>query len=99
MKIERWFKGAASCGPSAPMQEDGDAMAQCLWTQITYVGLGHETARLAEIIRRHFGGREVCEMCQWSDLTFIIHTNNSPATTREDVDKILRIFSEEMERA
>ena len=103
MKIERWFKGAPICGYPAKSQarweeEGGDILTtNCLMTQALHEpGVTKEIlVRLAAIIDRHFSSRCLCRTTEVT--TRVIHFNNHPETTREDVDKVLRIYTEEME--
>ena len=109
MEIKRWFQGAGVCSgfrdfnpygwfhlyEEAPF---GGPIAQCLWTQAAYDGLSlAQQQRLSDVIARHFPSRATCEKCEQSPIMRMIHFNNDPATTREDIDKILRIFTEEEE--
>jgi hypothetical protein len=109
MKINRWFQGAAVCGgfreypaggafhlyEEAPF---GAAPAHCLWTQASYDGATlAQTRRLADVIARHFPSRATCQQCEQSPIMRLIHFNNDPLTTREDIDKVLQIFTEESE--
>lgn len=100
MHIARWFQSTTVCAGlragSGMFEEAGDEMAQCLFTQAMYDRL--DTAaqgRLAAVVERHFPARSWCERCEWSPITRLIHFNNHPETTREDLDKVLRVFTEE----
>lgn len=100
MKIERWFQGAYICDGVREgfdgFSEDGTAMAQCLATQAMYDRLTPaQIAQLASIVVRLFPSRTTCERCEFSRISRLIHANNHELTTREDIDKILRIFTEE----
>ena len=76
----------------------GGPMAHCLWTQAAADGLSLAAQqRLADVISRQFPSRATCEKCETSPIMRMIHFNNDPATTREDIDKILRIYTEESE--
>lgn len=103
MRIERWFQSVAGCAGDRPgfglFEEPGTTpMAMCLFTQACLDRLSPQaTARLAAVIERHFPARSWCERCEWSPITRLIHFNNSPATTRADVDKVLLIFTEEQD--
>lgn len=101
MQIARWFKGEATCdrkGGSGYFEAMGEAftMAQCLYTQALTDKLDeHAMARLAAVVERHFPSRATCAHCDFSPISRLIHFNNDEQTTREDVDKVLRVFSEE----
>ena len=103
MRIERWFQGAYICGGDrghfGGFYEDGPDIAHCLFTQAMYDRLTPEQiAQLAGIVMRLFPSRTTCERCEWSPISRLIHFNNSADTTREDLDKVLAVFTEEFER-
>ena len=101
MKIVRWFKGMGACdGLTQELwQEDGPVgtTSHCLMTQAIFedqVGID-AVKKMAEIIARHFSARCLCASEEAT--TRVIHFNNHPETTREDVDKVLRAYTEETE--
>lgn len=106
MKIDRWFQGSGVCpGVMAGEQreEPFDLMSfkasDCLWTAGTRENLSMaEMQRFADVADRLFFARCTCDNGRYSPITKLIHTNNHPETTREDIDKILAVFSEESER-
>lgn len=105
MDIKRWFQGVAVCSgtrASGIIYEEsalGEPMANCLWTQAQLDGLSRQaTTRLAAVVERHFPARAWCEQCSVGSISRLIHFNNHPETTREDIDKVLRIYTEEMEK-
>ena len=99
MKITRWFQGAATCAGDRwdGIQEPGDwpTPAACLLMALPHFERA-ETLVL-RIINRHFSAR-ACRCPNAHMATRIVHFNNHPETTREDVDKVLRIYDEERRR-
>mgnify|MGYP001581935742 CR=1 FL=1 len=98
LKITRWFQGSATCAGerlTGNIREPGEAPAHCLLMVLPYFE-GAEVRGCA-IIERHFGAR-ACRCVGAGPATRIVHFNNHPETTREDVDKVLRIFDEERGR-
>ena len=104
MVIHRWFQGSSVCGgyrsgslfniyEEAPF---GAPAAHCLFTQAVSDGLSLIGLQLlAGVVQRHFPTRAMCQRCEQSPSTRLIHFNNDPRTTREDINKILQSFSEE----
>ncbi len=99
LKIDRWFQGAATCVGDRwdGIQEPGDwpTPAACLLMVLPHFA-GAET-KVAAIIERHWSAR-ACRCEKAAPATRIVHFNNHPETTREDVDKVLLIYSEERQR-
>jgi hypothetical protein len=97
MNIERWFQGSDVCGqreirPALFIEDgDGSVMPRCLLMVMPW----GEEAALLRIIERHFSAR-ACR-CDDRHANRIVHFNNNPETTREDIDKVLRIYTEETE--
>lgn len=99
MKIERWFKGCMVHGNVVDgYEEPGVERAECLGSIVT----GNEWRdiqaldRMAGVIARLFPGR-ICDC--WGASIQVVHFNNAPETTREDVDKVLLAYTEEVEAA
>ena len=95
MKIERWFQGVATCSGErreGNICEEGPYLATCLLMALPFLGGAEE--RIVQIIERHFSHR-ACQCPGIGPALRIVHANNHPDTTREDIDKILRIFNEE----
>lgn len=110
LQIERWFQGSAVCDDyrtrphveaSFHLYEEapfGGPIAQCLFTQATVDRLtAEDRQRLADVVLRLFPSRTTCQRCDQSAISRLIHANNNAATTREDIDKILKTFTEEEE--
>lgn len=102
MKITRWFQNTTACAGQRPgygFFEEGAGLPMCLYTQACVDRMDVDAiARLAAVVERHFPARCWCERCAFSPISRLIHFNNSSETTREDIDKVLRIYTEEMER-
>jgi hypothetical protein len=101
MKIERWFQQPLShpdTAVTAAWEEPGDGPTQCLGYVVANGITSWESLpaihHLAAIIDRLFPSR-ICN-CRWA-AGRVIHFNNHRETTREDVDKVLRIYTEETE--
>jgi hypothetical protein len=102
MRIDSWMKATQTCEHDKidlekVVVEGPDA--QCLSVAADRLALlPQQVQHIAQIIRRHFASRVTCWSCQggpgWTTLT---HFNDHPETTREDVDKVLRIYTEEVE--
>ena len=93
-----WFQGVMYCGGvrMAGTAYDGGG-STCLWLHADEQGA--DLVRLAEIVARLFPSRTTCGPCEVSAITRLIHFNNAPETTREDVTKVLKTYTEEMETA
>ena len=105
MKIDRWFQGPMVHGVEPEhwgtlVSEPGErgVRPECLGSAVTLNTWQDNTAleRVDKIIDRLFPGR-VCDCAL--PVYRVIHFNNSKETTREDVDKVLRIYTEEVEAA
>ena len=98
LKIDRWFQGVGTCAGdrwTGNAYEEGSAPADCLLMVLPH--FARAEAHVLRIIERHYGAR-ACQCPGLHAETRIVHFNNHPATTREDVDKVLRIYSEERMR-
>jgi hypothetical protein len=95
MKIERWFQGHSPHFSGHPWAEQGAGISECLGSVVGWGRLS-ELAQVDVIIDRLFPGR-ICD-CRWP-VNRVVHFNNHPETTREDVDKVLHIYTEEVEAA
>jgi hypothetical protein len=103
MRIERWFQGVGGCGyqrlrPAAVCEPGALITPHCLYTASSCVE-GEDVLRLAAITTRLFGHRCLCpdDNSTPRRISRMVHINNHPETTREDIDKILRVYTEEME--
>lgn len=105
MKIERWFKGSATCTGFKPdlfQPEEGEGVATCLAIELEvetpYEQVPAAARRMANIIDRLFPER-ACQCFKAADAQSgcLVHFNNHPETTREDVDKVLLVYTEETE--
>lgn len=94
MKITRWFKGNDAHGGFVNASTEGGlGMSDCLGSAIGWPNVTG-MAQVAQIIDRLFPGR-ICDC--WSSAIQVMHFNNHPETTREDIDKVLLAYTEETE--
>jgi hypothetical protein len=91
--IERWFKGPATCGGFTAGKVSAESwrggQVHCLFTARDS---DLEVDQLAAIIARLFPER-ACRCPGARPSTQVIHFNNHPATTRDDVDKIVHTLA------
>lgn len=99
MEIKTWFQGSMTCdGVRKNIGVWEGHHSTCLYTQAQLDKLTQqEQMRLAGIIERLFSGRTGCAHCDFSPIQRMIHFNNHPETTREDINKVLGVFNEEGE--
>ena len=82
--ILNWFQGSGGHGVEHQIRWGG--RAACLWTACSSE---QETTDLAAVVGRLFPER-VCD-CPAPNAR-LIHFNNAPETTRDEIDKIMRTY-------
>jgi len=106
-EITRWFQGDATCTESGGdvskwKTEDGQShnpsIHFCLATASGGVWMSEELQQLAAIIERLFPERACrCDLPTYlAAWTRVVHFNNHPDTTRDQIDKIVHEFQMEI---